>query len=189
MTTNPTPVRPLEKAADVCKLYIDTIHSVEQRCMAADGPVTPTCNEITDSELRAVYVAASDALAAIKASQGDARTDLVKDLANMHHDLIVVMQTAWIDWQRGAGAESAMQWIENTLDGPGLIPGKDEPYANEPQAYFDKNKAEPFPQCFCGRPSNQLWMGLGFCGEAHYNEHRATIPVDGPAAITAKDSK
>lgn len=188
MTTNPTPsVLPphLQKLIDdfgfeAGKSAIAVIEGVDSR--------TPEGIIIKQGFNRA-YNALSDALAAIKASQGDARTDLVKDLANMHHDLIVVMQTAWIDWQRGAGAESAMQWIENTLDGPGLIPGADEPYANEPQAYFDKNKAEPFPQCFCGRPSNQLWMGLGFCGVAHYNEHRATIPVDGPAAITAKDSK
>ena len=97
----------------------------------------------------------------------------------MHHDLLVVMQAAWIEWQRGAGANSAMQWIHNTLMGPGLIPDDDEPYASEPQAYFDKNKAEPFPECFCGRPSNQLWMGKGFCGNAHYNKHRAAILAKG----------
>lgn len=98
---------------------------------------------------------------------------LRKELAGMHHDLLVVMQAAWIEWQHGKGAESAMQWIENTLAGPGLIPYDDEPYSNEPQAYFDKNKSNPFPECFCGRPSNQLWMGKGFCGDYHYKEHRA----------------
>lgn len=108
------------------------------------------------------------------AAQGDSRADMAKELANMHHDLLVVMQAAWIEWQRGAGANSAMQWIHNTLMGPGLIPDDDEPYASEPQAYFDKNKAEPFPECFCGRPSNQLWMGNGFCSNAHYNQHRAS---------------
>jgi len=107
-------------------------------------------------------------------AQGDSRADMAKELANMHHDLLVVMQAAWIEWQRGAGANSAMQWIHNTLMGPGLIPDDDEPYASEPQAYFDKNKAEPFPECFCGRPSNQLWMGNGFCSNAHYNQHRAS---------------
>ena len=114
------------------------------------------------------------------AAQGDSRADMAKELANMHHDLLVVMQAAWIEWQRGAGANSAMQWIHNTLMGPGLIPDDDEPYASEPQAYFDANKSDPFPQCFCGRPSNQLWMGLGFCGNAHYSEHRASI--DAPKA-------
>lgn len=39
-------------------IVIDTIHGVENRCMAADGPVTPTHAEITDDELRKVYKAA-----------------------------------------------------------------------------------------------------------------------------------
>jgi hypothetical protein len=46
----------------VAQAYVDMIHSVEQRCMAADGPVTPTHKEITDAELRAVYLLALDAL-------------------------------------------------------------------------------------------------------------------------------
>jgi hypothetical protein len=45
------------------QLYIDTIEAVENRCMAVDGPVTPTHKEITDDELRAVYIAARDAIA------------------------------------------------------------------------------------------------------------------------------
>lgn len=31
------------------------IDVVEQRCLAADGPVTKTHNEITDDELRQIY--------------------------------------------------------------------------------------------------------------------------------------
>lgn len=31
------------------------IDVVEQRCLAADGPVTKTHNEITDEELREIY--------------------------------------------------------------------------------------------------------------------------------------
>lgn len=37
------------------QLFINVIHGIEQRCMAADGPVTPTCEEITDDELRTLY--------------------------------------------------------------------------------------------------------------------------------------
>lgn len=43
---------------EFAQLFIDTIHSIESRCMAADGPVTPTCKEITDDELRMLYRAA-----------------------------------------------------------------------------------------------------------------------------------
>jgi hypothetical protein len=31
------------------------IEDVDRRCMVADGPVTPTRREITDSELRRIY--------------------------------------------------------------------------------------------------------------------------------------
>lgn len=47
----------------VAQLFVDTIHAVENRCMAADGPVTPTHAEITDDELRKVYEAANAAIA------------------------------------------------------------------------------------------------------------------------------
>ncbi|WP_354684798.1 hypothetical protein [Cupriavidus necator] len=53
------------------------------------------------------------------------------------HNLTLAMQAAWIEWQHGGGADHAMQWIENTLWGPGLIPDEDEPHAKEAQAYFD----------------------------------------------------
>jgi hypothetical protein len=44
--------------ASFAQAFIDMIHTVENRCMAADGPVIPTCDEITDDELRKLYVAA-----------------------------------------------------------------------------------------------------------------------------------
>jgi len=63
-------------------------------------------------------------------------------LASIMHNNTVAMQAAWIEWQYGEGPEGAMAWIENTLDGPGLIPESDEPFATEAQAYFDANKTE-----------------------------------------------
>lgn len=91
------------------------------------------------------------------------------------HDLIVVMQSAWIEWQHGRGAEDAMRWIHNTLCGPGLIPDENAPYGKESQAFFDANQYDPFPQCPCGRPSNILSMGQGFCSEAHFDEAKAKL--------------
>lgn len=93
-------------------------------------------------------------------------------VANSLHDNIVGMQAAWIEWRRGAGAEAAMQWIENALRGPGFVPNESEPYSSEPQAYFDANQSNPMPQCACGRPSNIGWMGQGFCSREHYNTAR-----------------
>lgn len=98
-----------------------------------------------------------------------------QELGNMFHDQIVAQQAAWIEWQHGAGAEAGMQWIENGLCGPGHIPDEDEPYGTEAQAYFDANKSDPFPACYCGRPSNILWMGKGFCSDSHHDEHRAAM--------------
>ena len=68
-----------------------------------------------------------------------------------------------------------MVWIQNGLFGPGLIPDEDEPYGKEAQAYFDANRSDPFPACYCGRTSNSLWMGQGFCCQEHYNTRRAQI--------------
>lgn len=57
-----------ECAAEIAKLravaqaYVSMIETVENRCMAVDGPVTPTHKEITDDELRKVYALAADAL-------------------------------------------------------------------------------------------------------------------------------
>lgn len=36
----------------------DILESVDQRCMAADGPVTSTNEEITAKELRRIYITA-----------------------------------------------------------------------------------------------------------------------------------
>ena len=33
----------------------DVIEGVERRCLAADGPVTPTTQEITEDELRQIW--------------------------------------------------------------------------------------------------------------------------------------
>jgi len=53
---------------------------------------------------------------------------------------IIAMQSAVIEWEKGKGAAAGMQWIWNTLFGPGLIPDEDE---TDAQAYFDR-EMEPF---------------------------------------------
>ncbi|GEM_PF-1697583 len=55
------------------------------------------------------------------------------------HNVMVGNQSAWIEWKHGAGAESAMQWIENGLIGPGLIPS-----GTEAQAWFDANQDDRY---------------------------------------------
>ena len=106
-------------------------------------------------------------------------------LNNFFHDMLVGQQAAWIEWQHGAGAEAGMKWIHNGLAGPGLIPPEDAAWAKEPQAFFDANRASPFPACYCGRPSNILWMGQGFCCREHYDAYRNSLTAE---ADTANDA-
>lgn len=111
-------------------------------------------------------------------AEGDEVTRLkrtLNDLGKIIHDMTVAQQAAWIEWQHGKGAEEAMSWIHNGLVGPGFIPDEDEPYGKEAQAYFDANRSDPFPICYCGRPSNSLWMGQGFCCREHYDTRRTQI--------------
>lgn len=97
----------------------------------------------------------------------------LKLLADMHKDAVVTMQAALIEWKHGKGIEAAMQWLVNSLAGPGLIPTEDEPWGKDAQRYFDANCASPLPTCACGTPSHIGWMGKGFCSEEHYNKARA----------------
>ena len=126
---------------------------------------TPATIDEAREFIEARLAAAADELARAK--------KLTNDLGKIIHDMTVAQQAAWIEWQHGKGAEAGMQWIQNGLFGPGFIPDEDEPYGKEAQAWFDANRADPFPTCFCGRPSNILWMGKGFCCDAHYQQHRA----------------
>lgn len=96
-------------------------------------------------------------------------TTAYTELSKMFHDQVVAQQSAWIEWQHGEGAETAMGWIENGLCGPGHIPDEDDPYGKEAQAWYDANNSDPFPACQCGRPSNMMWMGMGFCSQAHHD--------------------
>ena len=99
--------------------------------------------------------------------------DAYKSVMDNYHDLLVVMQSAFIEWKHGKGAEAGMGWIGNTLWGPGLIPADDAPYSKEAQAWYDANQANPMPKCECGKPSNIGWMGKGFCSQDHYNKAKA----------------
>lgn len=103
----------------------------------------------------------------------DKEREHLKFIAGMHHDLLVTMQAALIEWKHGKGAEAALQWIVNTLAGPGLLPGADEPYGKEAQAYMSANRSDPMPTCFCGRPSHIGWMAQGFCSDEHYAQAKA----------------
>ena len=61
---------------------------------------------------------------------------------------VVVMQTAFIEWAHGAGAEKAMEWIYNALNAPGLIPSDEESYSKDAAQYFKHNYISPLPRHF-----------------------------------------
>jgi len=86
------------------------------------------------------------------------------------HDMTVANQAAWIEWKHGKGAEAAMKWIHNGLAGPGFIPDENEEYGKNAQFYYNANKSDPFPKCYCGNPSSILSNGHGACCQEHMNE-------------------
>ena len=46
---------PTRRAEDRLKKIANIIEGVDERCMAADGPVTPTLEEMTQEELSKIY--------------------------------------------------------------------------------------------------------------------------------------
>lgn len=112
------------------------------------------------------------------------RLKLNREFSSIIHDAVVANQAAYIEWRHGKGAEGGMQWVENGLAGPGHIPREHAPYGKEAQAYFDANKSDRFPTCYCGRPSNILHMGSGYCCDAHYEKGKSEAPTSMPTAET-----
>ncbi|WP_321878431.1 hypothetical protein [Paraburkholderia bannensis] len=95
------------------------------------------------------------------------RLELTKTISEALHDNIVAMQSAIIEWQHGRGTEAGLQWIVNTLMGPGQLPDFDAPYGKNAQLWFNEHQAHPFPRCFCGNPSHIATDSRGYCSEEH----------------------
>lgn len=60
---------------------------------------------------------------------------LVKEMDLMFGRYLLGMRASVVEWQKGKGADAAMQWIWNGLAGPGELPPEEETQA---QAYFDR---------------------------------------------------
>ncbi|KVO82436.1 hypothetical protein WL21_08940 [Burkholderia ubonensis] len=103
----------------------------------------------------------------------DKAKGFIKTLSGIIHDQTVAMQSAIIEWRHGNGAEAGLSWIVNTLEGPGHFPDFDAPHGKHAQFWFNANRANPLPACFCGNPSSSLWMGQGFCCDEHYRAAKA----------------
>lgn len=59
----------------------------------------------------------------------------VKELDLLFGRYLLGMRAAVVEWQKGKGADAAMQLIWNGLRGPGELPPEEETQA---QAYFDR---------------------------------------------------
>lgn len=95
-------------------------------------------NKLNDVQEELMFIAWSER------AKEDRRTVLhAQHHALMNERNLLAMQAAWIEQHFGKGAEDGMEWIESTLEGPGLIPDEeDEDFETSAQKYFDK-QVEP----------------------------------------------
>lgn len=119
------------------------------------------------------------------------------------HNAMVGNQSAWIEWQHGAGAEAAMAWIHNGLVGPGLIPD-----GKEAQPWFDAHQDDRYdvPPCpaLAAAPSAPAvaqqapadeykpvgkFLFTGWAYEATSSDDPRGITLYRPAPSPAKESK
>ncbi|WP_062391128.1 hypothetical protein [Pseudomonas abietaniphila] len=61
--------------------------------------------------------------------------NLIKEMDLSFGRNLLAMRCAVIEWEKGQGAKAGMDWIYNTLRGPGELPPDD---ATDAQSYFNK---------------------------------------------------
>lgn len=90
------------------------------------------CRSIPDA---AFIAAASPASILELLDENEALRMQVKEIDLLFGRYLLGMRAAVVEWQKGKGADAAIQWIWNGLRGPGELPPEDETQA---QAYFDR---------------------------------------------------
>jgi hypothetical protein len=134
------------------------------------------CLEKENTELRSELDATENNMEALTelfdevVKERDAQKQVRGDYAGIIHNMVVSLQSAWIEWQHGEGAEKAMIHIHNMLDGPGQIPDENDPYGKDSEMYYAANRHDPYPVCFCGKPSVIACGDKGYCCEEHFNQ-------------------
>lgn len=68
-------------------------------------------------------------------SESETRRVLIKEMDLMFGRYILAMRSALIEEEHGNGPVAAMEWIYNSLVGPGQLPPEGE---TDAQAYFDR---------------------------------------------------
>jgi len=89
----------------------------------------------TDNEAWRLTVEAERRIKRGISDENEALRMQVKELDLTFGRYLLGMRAAVVEWQKGKGADAAMQWIWNGLRGPGELPPEEETQA---QAYFDR---------------------------------------------------
>ncbi|HFQ5182576.1 TPA: 3'-5' exonuclease [Vibrio vulnificus] len=96
-----------------------------------------------------------------------------KQLDKLINNQVVTMQSAYIEAAYGKGPEAGMQWIANSLFGPGFIPSDEEveKYEKSAQLFYNANCSDPLGPCaVCDRPSGWAGAGVVACCEEHLEQ-------------------
>lgn len=102
--------------------------------------------------------------------QRDELNNQLKSALDSLNDKIVTMRAAYIDAKHN-GPAAGMQWIANTLWGPGLIPDESAPWANNAQHYYSHHCSNPLGPCgVCGAPSSVAGNGHVACSLEHHKQ-------------------
>lgn len=143
------------------------IERAQQMADSTDVQLPPTeqdCRELQDKhdELLSMLITVK--------RERDGLIQQLKQTSDSLNDKIVTMQAAVIDAKQN-GPEAGMQWITNTLWGPGLIPVESEPWVNNAQHYYSHNCSNPLGPCgVCGAPSSVSGAGHVACCMEHHKQ-------------------
>ncbi|CAI8970287.1 ead/Ea22-like family protein [Pseudomonas soli] len=92
------------------------------------------------SMLDAAFIAAASPASILELlAENEALRMLTKEMDLMFVRYLLGMRASIVEWQQGKGADAAMEWIWNGLNGPGELPPAEETQA---QAYFDREVAK-----------------------------------------------
>ena len=130
--------------------------------MAVVNRYTEACDDLgaglfeqTEAQTAAKHSNAAELYSQIQSEVKRLHHDLAKawrirmEFGDIISNQCMAMQAALIERSIGKGDEAALEWIANTLDGPGLLPSMSDaahlpttPEAGPAQAWFDAKTAE-----------------------------------------------
>lgn len=124
-----------QKTADVVRALLDELERNQQYIKSRDQENEDIA--LTVGKLRVELEAAEKRNAKLQSENAYIR-NRYKELDLLIGKNILVMQAAIIEWQATGDAKSGLEWIYNTLFGPGELPDESE---KDAQAYFNRKYA------------------------------------------------